>query len=234
MPVAPVPHPVPPAGPSTAPPRALVPLRAPGVGKTRLAAVLDPSQRAALAVAMLADVTEALHTGGITEVVVAAGGSAAAEVAHHLGLAVIADPPGCRGLDDALAAATERLGAHHDLLVVAADLPRVSAVDVRAVLSHDAEVVVAPTAAGGTGALLRRPGAAIAASYGPGSARRHLDLAHRAGLRAATVDRDGLFHDVDTFTDLAALHEVEVGRATARLLPRLLGHRHVAPAGGTV
>lgn len=206
-------------------PLALVPLRAPGVGKTRLASVLDPEQRAALAVAMLGDVVAALRTGGITEVVVAAGGRGAAEVADDLGLAVVVDPPGCHDLDRALRAATARLVADRDVLVVAADLPRIRGSDVRALLHSDAEVVVAPTAAGGTGALLRRPGSVIATAYGAGSAQRHLDLAHRAGARSAVVDRDGLFHDVDTFTDLVALHEVELGAATAALLPRLLGRQ---------
>ena len=212
-------------------PLALVPLRAPGVGKTRLATALSPEARAALAVAMLRDVVAALRQGGITEVVVAAGGPGAAEVAADLGLAAIADPPGGTGLDGALSAACERLGGDRDVLVVAADLPRISGGDVRALLDSDAEVVVAPTAAGGTGALLRRPVDVIPTAYGPGSAGRHLDLARRAGARAATVDRDGLFHDVDTFADLAALHEVELGAATAALLPRLLGRRRMALAG---
>ena len=57
------------------------------------------------------------------------------------------------------------------------------------------------------------------------------ELARRAGVRSATVDRDGMFHDVDTFTDLAALHEVEVGAATAALLPRLLGRQQITSAG---
>ena len=208
-------------------PLALIPLQAPGVGKTRLAAVLDPDQRASLAVAMLADVADALHTGGITEVVVAAGGRGAAEVTDDLGLAVVVDPPGCRDLNGALRAATARFAADRDVLVVAADLPRIRGRDVRSLLDSDAEVVVAPTAAGGTGALLRRPGSVIATAYGAGSAQHHLDLARRAGARAAVVDRDGLFHDVDTFTDLVALHEVELGPATAALLPRLLGRQRV-------
>ncbi len=212
-------------------PSALIPLRVPGVGKTRLGTVLAPEERAALAVAMLQDVVTAVREGGVTEVVVAAGGHGAAEVADRLGLAVVMDPPGCSGLDAALAAAGTRLGLERDLLVIAADLPRVSGGDVAAVLDGDAEVVVAPTSSGGTGALLRRPAAVIPTAYGPGSAQRHLDLARRAGARTATIDRDGLFHDVDTFTDLAALHEVELGAATAALLPRLLGRQRVAATG---
>ena len=206
---------------------ALVPLRAPGHGKSRLVDVLDPQQRAALSVAMLSDVTAAVRIAGLAEVVVVAGGQAAAMAGRDLGLDVLLDPPGCRGLDDALSAACRRIGSHRHTLIVAADLPRLRPDDVRAVLEPDAEVVIAPTAAGGTGALLRRPAAVIGSAYGPGSAIAHRALAIAAGARTACVDRDGIHHDVDTFTDLVALTEVELGPATAAVLPQLLGPRPV-------
>ena len=207
---------------------ALVPLRAPGEGKSRLAAVLDPDQRAALAVAMLADVTAAVTAAGLDEVIVVAGGSRGAAAGVDLGLPVLVDPPGCRGLDDALAAATQRVGSHRDLLVVAADLPRLRACDVLAVLEPDVEVVIAPTAAGGTGALVRRPAAVIGTAFGPASAVAHRALALAAGARFVHIDRDGIHHDVDTFTDLAALHHVELGARTAAALPGLLGQQQGA------
>jgi 2-phospho-L-lactate guanylyltransferase len=209
------------------PPVALVPLRAPGEGKSRLAVVLAPEQRAALSVAMLADVTAALTAAGLGEVVVVAGGRAAATAGAELGLDVLLDPAGCGGLDDALAAAGRRVGSHRHTLIVAADLPRLRPDDVRAVLEPDAEVVIAATAAGGTGALLRRPAGVIGTAYGPGSAIAHHAFAIAAGVRAACVDRDGFHHDVDTFTDLAALTEVELGPATAAVLPQLLGRRRL-------
>lgn len=207
----------------------LVPLRAPGEGKSRLAAVLDPDQRAALAVAMLADVTAAVTAAGLDEVLVVASGRRAAAAGIDLGLPVLVDPPDCQGLDDALATAATRVGPHRDLLVVAADLPRLGPQDVLAVLAPNVEVVVAPTVGGGTGALLRRPAAVIATAFGPGSARAHRELALAAGVRAAHVDRDGIQHDVDTFADLAALHQFELGVHTAAVLPGLLGPQPQAP-----
>ncbi|MEX2550854.1 MAG: 2-phospho-L-lactate guanylyltransferase [Nitriliruptoraceae bacterium] len=203
----------------------LVPLREVGIGKTRLSAVLDRSERAALATAMLRDVATTLAAAGLDDVVVVAGGPASAAVAADLGLAVSLDPPEVVHLDAALAAATRRLPDDRAVLVVAADLPRLRPSDIRAVLDEDAEVVIGPTAAGGTGALLRRPHGAIPTAFGPRSASRHRELARAAGCRVATVDRDGIHHDVDTFTDLAALHEVELGAHTAEVLPRLLGRQ---------
>ncbi len=204
---------------------ALVPLRAPGEGKSRLADVLDPEQRAILSMAMLDDVTASLAAAGLTEIVVVAGGRTAAIAGRGLGLDVLLDPAGCGGLDDALSSAVRRVGSHRQTLIVTADLPRLRPGDVQGVLEPDAEVVIAPTAAGGTGALLRRPAAVIGTAYGPGSAIAHRALAIAAGARTVCVDRDGIHHDVDTFTDLVALTEVELGPATAAVLPRLLGPR---------
>jgi 2-phospho-L-lactate/phosphoenolpyruvate guanylyltransferase len=204
---------------------AIVPLRSPGAGKTRLAAVLDQEQRAVLAGAMLGDVAHALDGSGVDEVLVAASGAAAAAAAAALGLGVVLDRPGRSGLDEVLADAMRVIGADRDLLVVAADLPKLTPDDVDAVLGTDREVVIAPTNAGGTGGLLRRPGTRIGTRYGPASATRHRELALAAGASVATVERDGFHHDVDTWTDLVALHEVEVGGVTAAVLPTMLGRR---------
>jgi 2-phospho-L-lactate/phosphoenolpyruvate guanylyltransferase len=200
---------------------ALVPLRAPGVGKSRLAGTLSVEGRAALAGAMLADVTAALGAAPVDRVVVAAGGPAAVAAASALGLETIADQPGARGLDGAIAAAVARLGPVGALLVVAGDLPCLAAAEVARVLDEDAEVVVAPTIDGGTGALLRRPPDACVTAYGLGSARRHLALARAAGRTAVQVTSPGFAYDVDVAADLARLTAPErpaLGARTAALL----------------
>jgi 2-phospho-L-lactate/phosphoenolpyruvate guanylyltransferase len=204
---------------------AVVPLRAPGVGKTRLASVLDPAQRARLAGAMLGDVARALHGSAVDDVVVAAGGPPAAAAAAALGLEVVLDPGDGRGLDEVLAAAVGHRSRTHDVLIVTADLPCLTTAEIDTLLAADAEVVIAPTTGGGTGGLLRRPGSRIATAYGPGSATRHRELARAAGASTVTRHLDGFTYDVDTFTDLIALHEVELGAATAAVLPALLGTR---------
>jgi 2-phospho-L-lactate/phosphoenolpyruvate guanylyltransferase len=201
---------------------ALVPLRSPGAGKTRLAPRLSAELRAALAGAMLADVCHTLERSDVDDVVVAAGGASAVAAAAALGLDVLHDPPDAGGLDGALRAAAARLAGAGALLVVTADLPRLQPADVDAVVALDAEVVVAPTADGGTGALLRRPPTAIATAYGPGSAQRHLRLARAGGRLTRVVRRPGLAHDVDTWADLRRLREGPLGPATAAVLPQLL------------
>lgn len=197
---------------------ALVPVRSPGEGKTRLAAALSREERAALSGAMLADVTAALAASRVDRVLVVAGGAPAAAAASALGLDVVLDPPTTRTLDGALAAATSRLGPVPQLLVVAADLPRLTGADVDALLAGHAQVAVAPTDDGGTGGLLRRPGGVVATAYGPDSAARHLAAAHVAGVTSERVVRPGFAADVDTWADVTALLRGPVGRATTAFL----------------
>lgn len=198
---------------------ALIPLRSPGQGKTRLRGVLSTDRRAALAGAMLADVATAIRDAEVARVVVAASGPAAAAAASALGLEVSLDPPGGRGLDAAIGAAAHGLGHVPSLLVVAADLPRLTGGEIRQVLASDADVVVAPTRGGGTGGLLRRPGDRIGTAYGRSSGAAHEALARRAGARCATLALPGFEEDVDTEADLRRLGAAgSLGRATSALM----------------
>lgn len=210
---------------------AVVPLRSPGVGKTRLSPALDRDARAALAGAMLADVLDAIRGAGV-EAVVAAGGPAAAAAASALRAEVVMDAPHVRSLDAAVEHARRRLGAVDGLLVVQADLPLLRAADVRAVVDTDAPVVVAPTTDGGTSALLRRPPDVVGTAFGHASGAAHRRLAATAGIDAAVVDRPGLAHDVDVLDDVRGLSPATVGRATAAVLAHLDLDGHAAGRAG--
>lgn len=209
---------------------ALVPFRAPGQGKTRLARTdaggpgLTPDQRGRLAAAMLADVVAALSASGIERVVVAASGAAAAAAARLLGVETVLDPPDADGLNEAVDAVTHRFADSCGVLVVAADLPCLEADEITRLLDSPAPVVVAPTVRGGTGGLLRRPPTLIPAAYGPQSARRHLASAHDAGHRAVEFTSPGFRRDVDNWTDLRDLSRTEVGSSTAEVLRELDDH----------
>jgi 2-phospho-L-lactate/phosphoenolpyruvate guanylyltransferase len=205
---------------------AIVPLRT--GGKTRLSPALAGSERADLATAMLSDVATALRAAGIDRIVVAAQGPSALASADALGLEALPDPGEAQGLDHALRRAAGRLGPVRCLLVVAADLPRLTGPDVQQVLACEAPVVVAPTRDGGTGGLLRRPSDAIATAYGPGSAAAHVRLATDAGIAADRVGAPGFADDVDTPADLERLQHGPLGAATSRVLARLDLPRRVA------
>ena len=203
---------------SPTPPLALVPVRDPGRGKTRLATVLGPDARAALTGAMLADVVAALHGAGLQRIVVLAGGQVAASAATALGVDVLLDPPGEHGLNAALLAASRRIRANSSV-VVPADLPLLTPQDVTALVETAGEVVVAATQDGGTGGLLRRPAWVIDPVYGGRSAARHLLAARQAGYTAERADIPGFTVDVDEPDHLqqVAQHPA-LGQVTAHVL----------------
>lgn len=204
--------------PSDARPAVVVPLRSPGVGKTRLADALSVEERAGLAGAMLADVAAALRGADCSEVVVAAGGDAACAAASALGLDVVRDGHDVHDLDSAVAHAVATVGCDRDVLVVAADLPCLQPDDVLALLRSTTPVTVAPTRDGGTGGLLRRPASCLGTAYGPGSARAHLALARNAGVAVTALDLPGFAVDVDTSADLVAARVPHLGASTRRFL----------------
>ncbi len=203
---------------SPTPPLALVPVRDPGRGKSRLSGVLGRDARAALTGAMLADVVSALHGAGMQRIVVLAGGPVAASAATALGVDVLLDPPGEHGLNAALSAAARRIRASASL-VVPADLPLLTPEDVTDLVGTAGEVVVAATQDGGTGGLLRRPAWVIDPVYGGRSAARHLLAARQAGFTAERADIPGFAVDVDDPDDLqlVAQHPL-LGQVTAHVL----------------
>lgn len=199
---------------------AVVPLRSPGHGKTRLAPVLARDSRAALAGAMLADVVGALRAAGV-DLVVAAGGAAAASAASALEADTIMDAVDVTSLDGAIEHARRRLAPLEALLVVQADLPTITSDDVSALVEGDDAVVIAPTDDGGTSALLRRPPTVIRTAFGPGSGGLHRRLAEAAGITPRLVHRPGLALDIDVLDDLRRLRSQPVGPATAAVLASL-------------
>lgn len=203
---------------SPTPPLALVPVRDPGRGKTRLSNVLGRDARAALIGAMLADVVTALHGAGLERIVVLAGGPAASSAATALGVDVLLDPPGEQGLNAALLAASRRIRASASI-VVPADLPLLTPDDVIQLAETAGEVVVAATQDGGTGGLLRRPAWVIDPIYGGRSAARHLLAARKAGYSAERADIPGFTIDVDDADDLQLVSgHPALGQVTAHVL----------------
>ncbi len=202
---------------------ALVPLRT--GGKSRLGAALDAPSRAGLVLAMLDDVLAALHAAGVVDVRMLAGGDEALAAAHARGLPAVPDPPSAddgaagevllrRAVDAGLAA----VPSDRDRLVVAGDLPLLSAAEVTMVLDVATDVVVVPTSGGGTALLRLAPGVDLGPQpgtrYGPGSAAAHVALARRAGRTVTLLELPGAHHDVDAAADLVSLHRLlAAGRA---------------------
>lgn len=189
--------------------------------KSRLAEVLDPEERSALALAMLADVVGAASQAGLDGTIAVLD-----RPAPIAGVRVVPDPDG--GLDRAVEAgvfAAAHAGAEI-VLVLPGDIPLVSPHDLRELLdlvrSETRTVVVATDRHGtGTNALALRPPGVVAPAFGPGSAERHLAAAVAAGAVARRVELAGISLDIDTPMDLADLVRRSPRGATAAALARL-------------
>lgn len=187
---------------------AIVPLKALGAAKGRLAGPLSPARRRELTSAMFTHVVRScLATPAIAEVLVVAGDAEAAALA---GVAA-PDEPRLRalveprpGLPTALATADAVLSTAAATLVVVADVPLVRVADLSAVCAagRSGGVVVVPSADGGTSALLRRPGAVVPTAFGVGSAAAHLSAGRAAGVVCRRLALPNLSLDVDTVDGL--------------------------------
>ena len=188
--------------------RIIVPHRGLEQAKTRLAAVLDPAQRAALAEWLLRHVLDAaLATEHEVVVIspdaslgaVAAASGAQLAVQHGLGL----NAGLAQARDEALRDGVEVLAVLHG------DLPDLAPADVTALLAAVSgpgpAVAIAPDAAArGTNGLALAPPDAIGFQFGRDSFAVHLAAAGGSGARLSVVERPGLAFDVDTPQDLAA------------------------------
>ena len=181
----------------------LIPVKRLSESKLRLAGVLGPPQRRRLALSMFADVLGAA-AGWPLRMVVTSDRDAAG-MARSEGWSIVPDPGS--GLNEAVAAGTTA-GASAGataLLVLPFDVPLVTGRELKALFATDADVVVARSDDGGTSGLVRRPPGAIAARFGPDSARSHAGAAAMAGLRVQTVRLPGLSLDIDDPGDLRRL-----------------------------
>jgi 2-phospho-L-lactate guanylyltransferase len=163
-------------------PTVVVPYR--GDAKRRL----EPSLRAATALAMLGDVVDAALVVGRV-LVVTDDGSAVPPGAEH-----VADPG--RGLGAAVGAALAEIDGH--ALVVNADLPCTTAAALERLTAAGLALVEA--ADGTTNALSLPDPSVFAPLYGPGSAERF-----RAHAPFATLEVPELQEDVDSDGDLERL-----------------------------
>lgn len=192
---------------------AVIPVKPPGEGKSRLEGVLDPVDRAALSRAMFRRVLKTVLDAGI-EAVVVSRDSAIRREAEAAGAWALEEADGSN-LNEALAIAGDFLSARgaEALLVLPADLPAIEPDDVRALttLAWTAPaVVVAPDAAEqGTNALLLAPPDSIAFGFGVESFARHCDAARQAGITPTILRRPGLALDIDTPADLERLRQMD-------------------------
>ena len=190
---------------------ALIPIKGCGEGKTRLSGVLSEAEREALIDAMLRHVAGAAAGAERIARTVLAGPS---RRGLSVDISLIGDEG--EGLNVALDAALVRIAAMDDcpdrIVVIAADLPRVTSLDLDLLAEAPGRTVaIAPDRHGtGTNALsLPLPEAAgFRFRYGTDSAALHREEAERLGLTVETILSEGLEKDIDEPSDLADAQQV--------------------------
>jgi 2-phospho-L-lactate guanylyltransferase len=188
---------------------ALIPVKPFGEGKSRLAPTFGRTERAQLSRILLGRVLHAVAEAGcFAGAVVVSRDAEVLRMAAEAGALPL--PELRRDLNAALEqgrafAVVQGAGA---LLVLPADLPNVTAAALRTVAEQAAAlgdgpgVAIAPSATGGTNALLLQPPAAIPFSYGLQSAARHAAFAHARALPVLHLEIAALTLDVDLPEDL--------------------------------
>ncbi len=177
----------------------LVPVKAFGEAKARLAPTLDAAGRDALARVMAARV---LAAAAPLPVAVVCDDAEVAQWAQRHGAMVLPEPG--RGLNGAVEAGVDRLGAAgaSEVLVVHADLP--FAHEVAQLGGFDGVTLVPDRRDDGTNVVCIPAGAGFRFHYGPGSFTRHRAEARRLGLSCRVVRDPELTWDVDVPEDIPA------------------------------
>lgn len=187
---------------------ALVPVKPPGAGKTRLRDLPD-QVRARLAAGFALDTVDAcLAVPAVVGVVVVTDESRWGRAAVGLGTVLLADPGA--GLNGALVAGAGLAASRWPGTVpvaVLADLPALRPDDLAAALALAAGRPAYVADADGTGTTVyTAPYAAFEPHFGPGSAAAH------ASTGAVSLDAaDGVRRDVDTLADWHAALALGVG-----------------------
>jgi 2-phospho-L-lactate/phosphoenolpyruvate guanylyltransferase len=191
----------------------VLPLKSLRDGKTRLASVLQASERAALIHSLLEHVLEqAARFPGLAQTLLVSACEEARACAAQHGAQVLQET--VPGLNQALEQArmSVRAAGATRMLVVPCDLPLLTADDLRSLAAPASmqTIAVATDRSGtGTNGLCLPVSANFAFAFGVESFARHRTAVEQLGLRAVTVERAGLAFDVDTPEDLRHLRNLE-------------------------
>jgi 2-phospho-L-lactate guanylyltransferase len=194
---------------------AIVPVKPLRYGKSRLSGVLSVDQRTQLNRRLLEHTLSILsEIAEVDDVLVISRDPAALAIARSQGARTLLEE-GSPHLNTALNRATALAKARsaHGVLILPADLPRVTSADVRAILRRGKTppvVVLAPDRReDGTNGLFIHPAGLIEYGFGPGSYLRHSERARAAGANLAIVSRPALRLDLDLPEDLQMLDGLE-------------------------
>jgi 2-phospho-L-lactate guanylyltransferase len=187
---------------------AIVPVKPLRRGKSRLAGMLTEDQRTRLNRFLLEHVLTVLNeVPEIEHSLVVSRDPAALALTREVGGRTVLEN-GAPQFNTALKRATAVARAHgaHAVLILPADLPLITAADVKKLLARGKTppvVVIAPDRRkDGTNGLLVNPAGLIDYEYGPESSLRHAERGAQAGARVEIVPSKNIGLDLDLPEDL--------------------------------
>ncbi len=195
---------------------AIVPVKPLRRGKSRLAGTLSEDERTELNRSLLQNTLKTLsELKEVEEVLVISRDPQALTIARNYGARTVRED-GQPELNTALKRATvvAQVYATGAVLILPADLPLITAEDLRTLIKRAGEppaVVIAPDRHGtGTNALLISPSGLIEYDFGENSFQRHCQRAKEAGARLEIVNLPSLGLDLDLPEDLELVRQMEI------------------------
>jgi len=201
---------------------AAVPVKEFAGAKQRLARLLTTEQRQALAAAMLEDVLAALVAAPLGGIMVNTVDPLATNLARRYGARVVTN--GARdGHTGAVTAMARMLAAEgYDMLTVPGDIPRVTAVEIAAVIEAarpaPSVTIVPAHDERGSNAVLCSPPLIMPLRFGDDSFLPHLASARTLGIEPTIIKVPGIALDIDQPEDVHALLQAQPAMYTRALL----------------
>jgi 2-phospho-L-lactate/phosphoenolpyruvate guanylyltransferase len=198
---------------------AAVPVKEFAGAKQRLASLLTPVQRQALAAAMLEDVLAALVGSPLAGIMVNTVDPIAGELARRYGARVVTEAAR-DGHTGAVAAMARILGAEgrEGMLTVPGDIPRVTSAEIAAIIEAgrpSPSVTIVPAHdERGSNAVLCLPPTVMQLRFGDDSFLPHLASARALGIEPTIVKLPGIGLDIDQPQDLQAFRRATPPMAT--------------------
>jgi 2-phospho-L-lactate guanylyltransferase len=206
---------------------AVIPIKETRLAKQRLAGLLSPVERQKFAQAMIEDVLDALaDVPELAGVVVVTADPAVIEFARRRGMTVT-DRGAYDGHTGAVTVTARELAAKGcAVLTMPADIPLVTARDIRAVIAArkaaPSFTIVPARDFQGSNAVILSPADAVPLRFGDNSFYPHLAAAEAAGITPNVVRCASIELDIDTPEDLDAFQAVPSDTRAAKLVARLL------------
>ncbi len=173
--------------------------------KSRLSMLLAPEERARLARLMLDDITGVLRQAGLQVVLLTT-----TPFDYDAGV-VVSEKDLNAALNDFLRAETE------PVMIIMADVPLITADNVRDMMGSRADVVIAPGRGGGTNAQFIKDPQKYHVDYYGASFLDHVRIAGDSGLTVEVFDSFNASSDIDEASDLVELYIHGKGKAAEYL-----------------